>query len=329
MNKTSLALVLALLLLLTVSCKQPIKRYSILIVQYTKKIPAFNQTYKGLIDGLLDKGYEQGLNLVIHYFCMEHRSKNIEYLPMEKLFHVKKDIIISLGTVPTKYILKYLPTPNPIPIVFTIVLEPKALEFNKRSKRLFNLTGLSMKIAPETQLRTIKEALPSVKRFGVFYCMDYPQAVYYAKELKDAAQKFGLEAYEVSFSRTISDNKLKKLCSSLAKKVDVISVCDPYLHMPKNIKKIVKITDKFNIPVVGISSACVHSGGLLAVYCDFYDLGYQTSDIVDKILKGHPPYMIPIEYPNSFKIKINLSKAKKLNISIPRNFLLKTDEIIY
>ena len=78
-------------------CKEKSKRFNIGILQWTEKIQVFNQTYKGIIDGLNDKGYREGLNLEIDYKNVEQDKK----LAL-KIAHgfVKKgvDLIVSLGT---------------------------------------------------------------------------------------------------------------------------------------------------------------------------------------------------------------------------------------
>ena len=58
------------------------------------------------------------------------------------------------------------------------------------------------------------------------------------------------------------------------------------------------------------------------------DLFQSAAPFVAKILKGANPSDLPVEQPTKFELVINLKTARELGLTITREFLLITDEVI-
>ena len=318
---------LILCYLVCVGCNGKNKTFTIGVLQWTEKIHAYNQTYKGVLDGLEDKGYKQGITLEIDYKNVEQDK---ELALKTALDFVKKevDLILTLGTGSTLAALEATEK-KPIPIVFSIVAAPKATGIIRNyedSGR--NITGVSMKVEAKEQFDMLKEVLPEMQTLGIIHCTEMPQAVVTGKEATTAAVKLGWKPLSVPVTkRDLAE--LEKVVDSLAKKVDAIYIpTDPIMNLPENLQTIIRVSDKHKIPVVSVTKKDVEDGVLMAVHCDFYEIGRQTADPIVEVLSGVNVRKIPSQKPTIKKLSLNLKKAQDLNIKIKRRVILKTNNII-
>ncbi|MBW2643728.1 MAG: ABC transporter substrate-binding protein, partial [Deltaproteobacteria bacterium] len=215
--------------LLCFGCKTKNKEFHIGVLQWTEKIHAYNQTYKGVLDGLRDKGYKKGVNLEIDYKNVE-QDKELALKTALDFTKKRVDLILTLGTGSTMAALEATEKKS-IPIVFSIVGAPKATGIIRNyddSGR--NITGVSMKVEVKEQFEMVKEILPEMEKLGIIYCTEMSQAVVTGKEATAAAPGFGWKPLTVSFPKK-DLSQLEKVVKSVAQKVDAIYIpTDPILN---------------------------------------------------------------------------------------------------
>ena len=71
----------------------------------------------------------------------------------------------------------------------------------------------------------------------------------------------------------------------------------------------------------------VKAGVLISYGPDIAFLSRGAAIYVDKILKGAKPSQLPIEQPTKIHLALNRRTAKALGISVPRELLLRADEV--
>ena len=95
-----------------------------------------------------------------------------------------------------------------------------------------------------------------------------------------------------------------------------------------NRSEIVKLAAANRIPAVYEFGEFARSGGLVAYAPSVTEQFRRAAIYVDKILRGAKPGELPIEQPTKFELVINLKAAKALGITIPKEILLRADDVI-
>ena len=92
--------------------------------------------------------------------------------------------------------------------------------------------------------------------------------------------------------------------------------------------KLQELMQPTQLPVVYGLRAHVVAGGLLSYGYDTAANYRNAAKYVDKLLKGAKPADLPVEQATKFDLVINLKTAKALGITIPKDVLLRADEVI-
>jgi len=92
--------------------------------------------------------------------------------------------------------------------------------------------------------------------------------------------------------------------------------------------KLQELIQPTQLPVVYGLRAHVVAGGLLSYGYDTAANYRNSAKYVDKLLKGAKPADLPVEQATKFDLVINLKTAKALGITIPKEVLLRADEVI-
>jgi len=95
-----------------------------------------------------------------------------------------------------------------------------------------------------------------------------------------------------------------------------------------NRTKLNELALKRRLPTMYSVREGVEAGGLVSYGLNMTDFVGRAAVYVDKILRGAKPGDLPIEQPTKFELVINLKTAKALGITIPKDVLLRADEVI-
>ena len=106
----------------------------------------------------------------------------------------------------------------------------------------------------------------------------------------------------------------------------VVVVADPiYLNERAKLQALMQAT---RLPAAYGLREHVVGGGLLSYAADLATNYRSAATYVDKLLKGAKPADLPVEQPTKYELVINLKTARALGITIPKDILLRADEVI-
>lgn len=272
--------------------------------------PALDSARKGFIDGLKEKGFEEGKNLEIDYQNAQGDIATTQTIAQGFVSN-KKDLVLAIATPSAQS--AYNATKD-IPIVFTAVTDPVVAGIVKDVKSTgTNVTGTSDNVSIADQLKVLQKVLPNAKTIGVIYTTSEANSGVQVKALKEEAAKLGLQVKEAGAA---TSNDIDQSLNSILGSIDVL-----YTPTDNNVAAAYDLVGKRalekNVPIFGAESAIVAKGGLITAGIDYYKLGKEAGYQAAEILNGKKPSEIPVGFQTDLKTTINTDVAKKLGITIP------------
>ena len=308
--------------------QQPAKVYRIGVLGGglpTPASPAQARRWEALVEGLRERGYIVGENLVIERRSTEGRSERAPSFAAE-LVSLEPDLIIATNT-PNVRALKQATSEIPIVMVGPVDPVGRGLVASLAHPG-GNVTGLTDTIGLEIagkRLQLLKEAVPKVSRVAVlYYSGDQPEPHLW-EPFQAAARALGVtpQLYGVR-----DPEELEGAFTAMTKaQAEALFVAD-HSFTATNAGRIVELAAKSRLPATYSFRAAVEVGGLMSYGANQPAIYRRLGFYVDKILKGANPGDLPVEQPTQFELIINLKTAKALGLKIPEPLLIRADEVI-
>jgi putative tryptophan/tyrosine transport system substrate-binding protein len=285
----------------------------------------FIPAYDGFKKRMAELGYIEGKNIRYEFHNANGEPNALKALA-EKLVKDKYDVIVTSSTTATAPVAKATAGSN-IPVVFLSSGNP--LEFVKSyASSGNNITGISSSSLDliDKRMELLKELAPGTKQV---IALHVPSGINYEETRRltlKAARKLGLALVEVEPS---GYEEIKSKMSAF-----VSHKLGDAVFLPSDAAVIVVVEEiaqqaiKERLPVVGPNIENVKRGVLAAYSSDYFALGQQGAVLVDKILKGARPTDLPIEQPYKLKLALNLKTAKAIGLKLPKEILLRANEVI-
>jgi putative ABC transport system substrate-binding protein len=286
----------------------------------------FLPSFEGFKKKMSELGYVEGKNIKYYLHNAKGEQEALKKLA-EQLLKDKHDVIVTSSTTATAPMAKATAGTN-IPVVFLSAGNP--LRFVKSySSSGNNLTGISSSSLDlvEKRLELLKEMVPTLKR--VIFIINPKGENYgaYLRLTREAAKRLSLELADLEIPAESGEDVKQKL-PLMTRKLGEAILVPPDVPFVAVTEDLAQQAIKERLPVVGPNVQTVKRGQLAGYSSDYYSLGQQGAMLVQKILKGARPTDLPIEQPSRLSLVINLKTAKALGLRIPKEILLRADEVI-
>ena len=278
-------------------------------------------------DGLHDRGYTEGQNIVIERRYGEWKSDRFPQLAAE-LVRLKVDVIVVMSTSPARAAQQATST---IPIVVAGMADPVGDQLVASLARPGgNITGTTF-LGPELipkRFGLLKQAVPGISRVAALW---HPGA--YGKHTMDGIVKETEVAalttgVQLQLAHALGPGDIEGAFSEMTSgRADALIVMPSPMLFSEH-RRIVELAAKSQLPAMYAAREFVEVGGLMSYGANQSDVGRRTAEYVDKILKRAKPADLPVEQPTKFELLVNLKTARDLGLTIDRQFLLLADEVI-
>jgi putative ABC transport system substrate-binding protein len=274
--------------------------------------------------GLRAAGYSEGRNLAIEYRASEGRAARYPQLA-EELARLPVDVLVVRGT---QAALGAKSVARELPIVALGVNDPVETGLVASLERPGgNVTGIAFLIKDlETRrVDALRALAPKTKRIAGLMNTGNPAIAHAWKMLEEAARGFKLEVLLVDVRKR---SQIEPAFDTVrAREADAVIVQLGSLGTAQR-HSVVELAARHRLPAIYPSRQYVDAGGLVSYGVDAPQLFYRAGVFVDRLAKGAKPAEVAMEPPPKFELVINRKTLRSLDLVIPPDLLLRSNEIV-
>ena len=178
---------------------------------------------------------------------------------------------------------------------------------------------------PTKQLELARELIPGATRIGLIDDVTDPKAIPQGREIKAAGEKLEIEIISGEV-RTAAD--IGHAYETFSMGHAEIVVVEQSSMLVNASQVIAEAAAAKKLPTLYGYHEHVQAGGLISYGVNLDWCFHRAAYFVDRILKGAKAADLPVEFPTTLELWINMKTAKALGLKIPPAVLLRADNII-
>ncbi|HEY5898974.1 MAG TPA: ABC transporter substrate-binding protein [Burkholderiales bacterium] len=280
-------------------------------------LPAFRE-------GLRETGYVENRNVAIQYRWAEGRFEDLDGLAAD-LVALKVNVLVATGGNASAIAARK--ATGDIPIVFAAGGDPLKLGLvSSLSRPTGNVTGVSQltEALEGKRLELLSVLLPAVRTYDVLMNRKNPTSETSLREISAAARVL---KRSVNFSSAGTADEVDAVFAELARRGSkaLLVTTDPFLDNRR--AQVIALAARHSIPVMYGWREHALAGGLISYGTAAIDSYRQVGRYVGRILGGAKISELPVVSADP-RMVINRKTAASLGLSVPRDLLLRADEVI-
>ena len=267
-------------------------------------------------------GYVDGKDILIEERFAEGHAERLSELARD-LAASKVDVIVATAVAASSAARQATST---IPIVMVHAGDPVGAGLIASLARPGgNVTGTSNLSYAGKQIGLVRELAPRAAKLAILLNPSNANAPRYVTDAMEAGRKLNLSIAVAEVARVEDFPNAFAMIRDL-RPDGLLVMTDPLIgeHRAEVIAFAAnaRLPANYDIPNLAREGGLVAYGPLLAEHY------VMAAGYVDRILKGAKPADLPVEQPTRFELVVNLKTAKALGITIPKDMLLRADEVI-
>jgi putative ABC transport system substrate-binding protein len=241
----------------------------------------------------------------------------------EELVALGPDVIAASSFPVAQAVLQRTRT---IPIVFVNVGDPLVGGLLKSIARpegnATGVTSLYQSLGAKW-LELLKEAAPHIARAALVYVPENVNDQYF-RVINAAADGMGVKAVRMPYHDAA---ELQVAIDAFAAEPNGGLLMVPPPPTPANGELINRLAIKYRLPSIYSSKYYVGEGGMMSYGSPMVESYRIAATYIDRILRGAKINELPVQFPTTVELAINLKTAKAIGLTLPRSLLLRAELI--
>jgi putative ABC transport system substrate-binding protein len=283
--------------------------------------PALDACREGIGDALKAAGYEDGKNLKFIFESAEADFAAATEIA-RRFARDKPDVIVPISTPSAQAVVA---ATIGTPVVFAAVTDPLGAKLVRdMSQPGGNVTGTSDLSPVKKHIDLIAYLTPGARKIGVLFNPREANSHTLVYLMKKTAMGANMMIVEGPVRRP---EDVPAAARSLVDKADVIFVPTDNMIVSM-LDSVVDVATENGVPVYAGDIDSVKRGAIAGISIDYYNLGWQTGNIVARVLRGEKPGKIPVAVVDNTKLYVNVVIAAALGLEIPEDLISEADEVV-
>lgn len=257
-------------------------------------------------------GYKDGENCKIEYKSAGGDATT-ENSIIQTFAGDEKDLIIAISTPSAQAAAS---VSDQIPVVFSAVSYPiEAGLVESMEQPGGNITGTSDEIQVSLILDLALQYNPNLKKLGILYNTSEANSVTNLNKTKEFCEEHGIELIEKTVTST---NEIASAAQILCSQVEAVFAPNDNT-VATGMAALANAAIEAKIPVYTGADSMVNDGGFATIGINYEQLGRETANMADQILKGTKAGDIPVKvFKDNLETIYNEETAAAIGIEIQK-----------